>query len=161
MQYYFLILGLIHLIKCELEPLVMYGEPANIQQFPHVASLSVKCQKGNGWSCGSSILNQRILLTAAHCVIGCYDKDTKFVKLGNSNKKNGIMSTVVSVRAHENFDREIYDYDIALMKLKTNLRFGSNIRRVSLMVNPPYYETAQIAGWGFDVVSKNSLKVFI
>lgn len=45
---------------------VVGGVDANIGQFPHQVSL----QRSDGsHTCGGSILNERYILTAAHCVV--------------------------------------------------------------------------------------------
>lgn len=53
-----------------MEPYVVGGDFTDIAHFPHSVFLDINCMS-NGWICGSSILNQRILLTAAHCVFAC------------------------------------------------------------------------------------------
>ncbi|KAI8425294.1 hypothetical protein MSG28_007069 [Choristoneura fumiferana] len=56
-----------------MEGRIVGGETAKMKHYPHSVYLDAACDGGE-WHCGASILNQKILLTAAHCVMGC-DED--------------------------------------------------------------------------------------
>lgn len=55
--------------ESKMEPFVVGGVYTTIRQFPHCIYLAVDCSKP--WICGASVLNQNILITAAHCVHIC------------------------------------------------------------------------------------------
>lgn len=135
--------------------LVVEGNEALIEDFPHSACLRVVClQKGGTqWTCGASIVNQRIILTAAHCVDDCSSRDTLFVSVGHQHMEKGTQSSVLMIYGHKNFTRTQGLNDIALLKLKTDLKLNYKVQRVALMKLPPYYEKAQVAGWGAKTVS--------
>lgn len=52
-----------------MESKIVGGKFEKIKNYPHTAFLSVICE--DSWVCGASILNQRMFLTACHCVYGC------------------------------------------------------------------------------------------
>lgn len=49
---------------------IIGGEIAKDTQFPYIAILVVKNYEGKSWQCGSSIISDGWVLTAAHCVDG-------------------------------------------------------------------------------------------
>ena len=55
--------------NCKMEPFVVGGVYITIKDYPHCIFLAVDCSKP--WICGASVLNQNILITAAHCVHIC------------------------------------------------------------------------------------------
>lgn len=52
-----------------MEPFVVGGLTKTIAEYPHSIYLAADCSKP--WICGASVLNQNILITAAHCLKGC------------------------------------------------------------------------------------------
>ena len=149
-------LSLICLVKCNKQLLI--GKTGWIKQFPHSAFLNVMCTvhlNTPGWICGSSIVNQRIILTAAHCVNNCYKSISAMVTItvGHRHRYKGSESSVEHICCHRKFDQTLLIYDIALLKLKSDLKFSQKVRRVALMRNPPPFERARIAGWGLRDVS--------
>ncbi|KAJ8726597.1 hypothetical protein PYW07_001295 [Mythimna separata] len=138
------------MIKCDKELLITDGEEAKIMKFPHSAFLELVVNNEGEYIfyCGASIVNQRILLTAAHCVEDCSSQSLISVAVGRSNWEKGLLSSVHSFVTHPKYDVKLFIYDIALLTLTTDLKFSKRIQRVALMKNPPYYEKAQVAAWG-------------
>ncbi|XP_063376832.1 hypodermin-B-like [Cydia fagiglandana] len=141
---------MLQLVKGKLEGFIVGGDQVeSIKKFPHVAFLNLEvADSKQEFICGSSILNQLILLTAAHCLDGI-KKGTASV--GNVNRENGTLYRIASFRLHDQWDSndlEKNKNDIALCKLKKPLTLGSNVKRVVLMKDPPRAGTADLAGWG-------------
>ncbi|KAJ8729185.1 hypothetical protein PYW08_000766 [Mythimna loreyi] len=150
MKYYFLILSFIHMTKCDVEPRIIDGEEASIKQFPHSVFLRI-ANHPLLWGtslCGASIIHQRMLLTAAHCLMHSNKESNISVFVGDANKWKGLQSSIHSFFVHTKFKRQTVLNDIALVRLKTDLKFNERVKRVALMKNPPYNEKAQVAGWG-------------
>ncbi|XP_069745622.1 coagulation factor X-like [Narcine bancroftii] len=111
-------------------------------------------EDGNGF-CGATILNNLILLTAAHCinqtktitaVAGEFD-----VNEDEGTEQNRDVDVVIS---HHNFQRHNFDNDIAVVLLKKPLEFNQNVVPICLpqksfaekvLMHQP---NALVSGWG-------------
>lgn len=56
-----------------MEAFIVGAENARIDNFPHAVYLELSTNRK--WICGSAILNQDIILTAAHCLYTCVDTE--------------------------------------------------------------------------------------
>lgn len=78
--------------------------------------------------CGGTILNQFYILTAAHCL---HQAKRFKVRVGDRNTEedegNEMVHEVDVVIKHNKFVRETYDFDIAVLKLKTPITFRMNV----------------------------------
>lgn len=151
-----ILLNCVKLFNSELQPFVVNGKPARIVDFPHSALITVFCDPKHTevpWICGASIVREDILMTAAHCLLDCDSDNLIGVTAGHRHQIKSFDSSVSTFSLHEDFDQQSSANDIALMKIKTALTFGTKIKRVAFMDDPPYFEPAKVAGWGFIDVS--------
>lgn len=147
-----------------MEGFVVGGDYANIMQFPHSAYLTVSCRTSTAienWSCGSSIVNQRILLTAGHCLENCLESSFVGIGVGSEHKKKGITYKASKFVVHPDYDSRVISNDLAVVYVSTPLKFGQNVKRIVLMNKPPYTEPAAVAGWGLIDVSLSDLSGYI
>uniref|UniRef100_A0A3Q0RSN4 ST14 transmembrane serine protease matriptase b n=1 Tax=Amphilophus citrinellus TaxID=61819 RepID=A0A3Q0RSN4_AMPCI len=136
---------------------IVGGQASQEGEWPWQVSLHFK---GMGHVCGASVLNNRWLLTAAHCV---QDKDKqKFSQadqwealLGlheqSQTNKWTVRRGVKRIIAHPDYDHLSYDHDITLMELDTNVNLNQNIWPICLPSPThdfPEGEEAWITGWG-------------
>ncbi|XP_063376831.1 mite allergen Der f 3-like [Cydia fagiglandana] len=117
-----------------------------IGKFPHVAFLTMsKANSDYEYICGSSILNQFILITAAHCLD---DTEKATASVGNVNREIGRLHRVASFKQHESWDTVRVIHDIALCRLKKPVALGHMAKRVVMVKHPPKARVADLAGWG-------------
>ncbi|KAM7412695.1 hypothetical protein PAMA_020193 [Pampus argenteus] len=136
---------------------IVGGEDAEEGEFPWQVSLHVK---NYGHVCGASIINQRWLVTAAHCVQD--DSKTRYSQpgtweayLGLHTQRN-IQSHVVKrnlkqIISHPNYNEYSFDNDIALMELDSPVTYSDYIRPICLPAAQhvfPSGNTVWISGWG-------------
>jgi len=121
----------------------------------------------DGWLCGGTIINRRYVLTAAHCL---YDdrnqllpKSKTWVVVGEHNRcdgeryyrwwpnEGGQAIQVESFIEHPDYDPNGKPNDIAILKLKTDIKFGDHVKPACLPTNPDDDfdgMTAIVSGWG-------------
>lgn len=132
------------------EGYIVGGKYARIQDFPHSAFLMISCYKMEyrDFTCGASILNQLILLTAAHCFEDCEMGTKVLVSVGDRKKTRGKFYNVGKFANHGEYNGRIMKNDIAMAILTKPLVFSSSVKRVILSPNGIYEEPALVAGWG-------------
>ncbi|GAB1292993.1 Coagulation factor X [Apodemus speciosus] len=84
-------------------------------------------EDNNGF-CGGTILNEFYILTAAHCL---HQARLFKVRVGDRNTEveegNEMVHEVDVVIKHNKFEKDTYDFDIAVLRLKTPITFRMNV----------------------------------
>lgn len=106
--------------------------------------------------CGGSIIARQWILTAAHCVVepdgSLVDPATLMVLSGTTKLGEGDLRPTVQVIVHENYDSNLLDNDIALIKLSEPIAQSSGPVGATQVLRPdePFPGgNAVVAGWGF------------
>lgn len=143
-----------------------YGEKAILGEFPWMARLRYRTPAGLNYLCGASIISQRYILTAAHCVAklpagySLYsvvvgeqntetDPDCEDDFCNNDRREVFFEDFIV----HESYDRPRFSNDIAIIRLSEDLSFASDyVKPVCLPITSDRlnYNVAKliVAGWG-------------
>ncbi|XP_055908442.1 trypsin-1-like [Eupeodes corollae] len=128
---------------------IVGGEDAEINKYPWTAMLLSR----GFFRCGGSLINNKYVLTAAHCAkpSDAYKYEVHFLqnRLYTHNSER-ISRRISEVIVHPNYNRGAAENDIALLKLSHSIRFDDKIRPVCL---PPAMslhteQDAIIVGWG-------------
>lgn len=148
-----LILCIIVNINCKkFEGFIVGGKLAPIDEHPYSVYLSMSCSTDDAWMCGGSILNQDIILTAAHCLRSCPRGKTLHkigINIGSTHKNRGKQKIKAQAFVvHEDYDAQTDAHDIGLIRTNHRMIFGSTVNRVAIMEHPPKFKRAQVAGWG-------------
>ncbi|XP_015602365.1 chymotrypsin-1 [Cephus cinctus] len=134
---------------------IVGGTTAKISDFPYQVSIRI-----SGFHiCGGSILNNRWLLTAAHCIVKYKPADITLVVGTNYLSTGGIAYKANSIILHMDYVREKQVHDIALIKTEVEITFTDKIAPVALPTADVDESNciANFTGWGYtDKYSANS-----
>ncbi|KAF2905285.1 hypothetical protein ILUMI_00879 [Ignelater luminosus] len=150
------------------------GELTTIRELPWMVLLEYQKSKRRGFSCGGFLINNRYILTAAHCFLSipnhwklisvrlgehdlskardCEDETPGFVDCSDDP---------LDIAIEEKIPHDLYDpndvnqaHDIALLRLSRKVDFTSYIKPICLPLSQElrnkYYvgENLTVAGWG-------------
>lgn len=149
--YLFLILPVILLSQQRITG----GYPINVNQAPYQVSLQLDGQH----HCGGSILNNRWILTAAHCVNSGLAENYK-VRTGITNldhpTSNSGLHNVEQIIVHPNYESPSkFNNDIALIKVSGDIIYNNDTQPIDLVssVDNVYNvgQATKVSGWGWTI----------
>ncbi|XP_065073440.1 trypsin 5G1-like [Ochlerotatus camptorhynchus] len=121
--------------------------------------------KGDRHLCGGVIIDDRWILTAAHCVQPQPNVTLSGLKIriaSNFQAKGGEVIDVFTCRVHPKFDVRRADYDVALLKLEKKLNLTDAFYAVDLPKSLEPVEDGtclQLSGWGLTMTELESREI--
>ncbi|CAD0195002.1 unnamed protein product [Chrysodeixis includens] len=131
---------------------IVGGSVVNIDHYPSMASLMFSwSSSGHRQACGGSIINNRSVLTAAHCTAG--DAPPRWrVRVGSSNANSGgVVHHSQQIYNHPNYNSWNLDNDIAIIRVVSAFSFNNHVRAASVAgsnYNLGDNQVVWAAGWG-------------
>ncbi|XP_050554896.1 trypsin CFT-1-like isoform X3 [Spodoptera frugiperda] len=140
---------------------IVGGSVTTISQYPSIASLLYTWNWSSYWqACGGTILNNRSILTAAHCTIG--DAAGRWrIRVGSTwANSGGVVHNVAQNIVHPQYNQGgRYNNDIAILRSASTFSFNNNVRAASI-AGANYYpgdnQAAWAAGWGDTYYGSNA-----
>lgn len=128
---------------------IVGGVQVRTNKYPWIAQII----RGAFLFCGGTLINDRYVLTAAHCV---HEMDmtgvaVRLLQLDRSSTHVGIMRAVAFAHAHAGYDPVSLVHDIALLRLDQPVPLVQSMRPVCLPSSRTQqfdYQKAIVAGWG-------------
>ncbi|KAH8348826.1 hypothetical protein KR084_011661, partial [Drosophila pseudotakahashii] len=133
-------------LQSQLDDRIVGVTIASISYFPWQLSL----QRYGYHFCGAIIYSPIYALTAAHCLPDYVSIELLSVRAGSSYWfSGGEFMSVASKTIYEDNEYSTWENDIALIKLKSQLTFSSNIQPIALASSVPENGAdATVSGWG-------------
>ncbi|XP_014475336.1 PREDICTED: putative trypsin-6 [Dinoponera quadriceps] len=144
-----------HLETFRLTGRIVNGKKAISRQFPHQVSLR---RSLSGYHfCGGSIISDKFILTAGHCV----DNGEEVIKAWTVTVVAGELRTdrttltaqrrgVKTIEVHPKFNRSILLNDVAILELTVPFVFTPEVSSVPLLSCDPTPKTlCAVSGWGY------------
>ncbi|XP_041982794.1 uncharacterized protein LOC121735881 isoform X2 [Aricia agestis] len=140
---------------------VVGGVDAKLGDFPWIALLGYtnKRDQSTRWRCGGSLITDKHVLTAAHCIQN-HEDELYVVRLGEldlSRDDDGASPIDVLIKRqikHEQYSPSSFENDIAVLLLQNTVQFSKLINPICLPftdgLRTQKFErlTPMIAGWG-------------
>ncbi|XP_043285567.1 transmembrane protease serine 9-like [Venturia canescens] len=134
---------------------IVGGEDAEPGEFPYQVSLQwsqSSSQEGRHF-CGGCILSENYIVTAGHCALAVPSYGSFVVKAGKhfitrAEPEEQVVEVEKSV-VHPEYVGYVAPYDIAVLKLKTPLKFNSAVQPIELPKQGEIFEgKSHLSGWG-------------
>nr|AAD17492.1 chymotrypsin 2 [Anopheles aquasalis] len=125
---------------------VVGGQDAAESSAPYQVSLQLA---DIGHFCGGSILNERWILTAAHCLKEKDAADLEVLAGTNSLKEGGQRYRVDRLFSHSRYNRPQFHNDIGLVHLASPIQFSSKVQSIEYSEHAlPANVTVRLTGLG-------------
>lgn len=128
---------------------------AEVNDWPWLVALKRPFERDN--FCGGVLINQRWVLTAAHCVLfsGLKKASDLIVRLGEYdfskvNETKYMDVGVAAIKVYPRFSEQNYENDLSLVQLAEKVTYNAFVRPVCLPQPGEFYEgeTGIVTGWG-------------
>ena len=134
---------------------IVGGSEVTPYSVPWQVALHSHANPGGFPSCGGTLIGPRHVLTAAHCVNGgLIDFDVVVGEHTISDSSDGTTHKVCDVKVHPDYQKkQFYDYDFAIVRLKSPVTFGSKTNAACLPLtqfkgDALAGEIGTVSGWG-------------
>ncbi|XP_071512547.1 uncharacterized protein [Panulirus ornatus] len=133
---------------------IIGGTETEEHHYPWMVSIQLVKNVGKIPFCGGSIISDKFILTAAHCVDGLSEEQLE-VRVGDHDLTTNDVSREQSFPVHEiiqhpSYNHKTTDSDIALLKLAKPLYFTWRVNPICLTPHDLIYykEEVIVMGWG-------------
>ncbi|XP_028159089.1 trypsin, alkaline C-like [Ostrinia furnacalis] len=132
---------------------IVGGSLTTINQYPEMAALLFSSSGfGHQQGCGGTILNNRAILTAAHCTIGHTIARWRARVGSNFANREGTEINTAQIINHPSYNPWTYDNDISILRMASTIPIGSNTVQAGRIAGATYNladsQVVWAAGWG-------------
>ncbi|KAM4707389.1 transmembrane protease serine 9 [Discoglossus pictus] len=131
---------------------IVGGSDAVKGEFPWQVSL----RENNEHFCGATIINDKWLVSAAHCFNDFQDPAVWVAYIGTTSLSGSDGSTVKAsiknIIKHPSYDPDTADYDVAVLELESPLKFNKYSQPICLPDSTHVFPVGKkciITGWGY------------
>lgn len=107
---------------------IVGGDLITISEVPYFGSIFYK----NRHLCGSSLISNQWVLSAAHCYIDGYSPNYQIRTSSSMKSQGGILNKVQRIIKHPLYNGSSLNYDFMLIKLSQPIRFSAKQKAIKL-----------------------------
>ncbi|KAJ8971013.1 hypothetical protein NQ314_000932, partial [Rhamnusium bicolor] len=137
-------------IKSKVDFHIIGGVDAEVGEFPHMAALGYETDEGLGWDCSASVISNRYLLTAAHCILNIKRLVPTKVRLGVTklNETDPQDYAINNITVNSGYNTSTKHHDIALIKVDKEIKFSDRVYPACLYFDNDDPQGLIVTGWG-------------
>nr|WJJ70438.1 venom protein U-MPTX.16-Mc14 [Megalopyge crispata] len=143
---------------CKHSPIasrILGGTDTSRGEFPHMALLGYGHDaKTAYYQCGGSIISEKFVLTAGHCIYEPSHGQVEWVKIGIQSRSEPVdeskLYKIANIHSHPEFHTVNLRNDIALLEMDREMHLGEFAVPICLPVTSDDYNEAMSTGWGFE-----------
>ncbi|KAH9644591.1 hypothetical protein HF086_009166 [Spodoptera exigua] len=131
---------------------IVGGSVTTIDQYPSIVALLYTVNFNTYFqACGGTILNNRAVLTAAHCTVG--DQVNRWrIRVGSTfANSGGVVHNINRIIIHPSFNDRNLDSDLSILHSASSFTFNNNVRAASIAGSNYVladFQPVYAAGWG-------------
>uniref|UniRef100_A0A1A9WE67 Peptidase S1 domain-containing protein n=1 Tax=Glossina brevipalpis TaxID=37001 RepID=A0A1A9WE67_9MUSC len=128
---------------------IVGGSKVRTNKYPWTAQIL----RGHFQFCGGTVINDRYVMTAAHCITSKKSISIRLLQLDKNSRQEGVIRKISSIQVHRAFNEITLQHDIALLKLETPLLFKNQLRPICLPSSLDQnfdFRQGIVAGWGLN-----------
>lgn len=128
---------------------IVNGQNITISNLPYIVQIHEPSDYVRKFVCGGTVISERHILTAAHCMVGYNSIDLQVVANVTHIGEAGIRRNVKAIHMHPAYDHGNFNNDVAVLTLEEPLPLGKGVN-VAEMCSKPWDSQHKItvAGWG-------------
>ncbi|KOB76085.1 Trypsin [Operophtera brumata] len=135
---------------CQMITYVLAAFPSNQQRIIDGSVTTIDNYPSTVSTCGGTLLNNRSILTAAHCTIG--DATNRWrVRIGSTwANSGGVVHNLASIISHPSYNRQTLDSDLAVLHTATTIDLVDNAVQPAPIANYNVADNQIVwaVGWG-------------
>lgn len=137
------------------DELIIGGEDAAKNEFPHMALLGYGQPPDIKWLCGGTVLSDRFILTAGHCIAHRDWGNVTYAVVGILKRSEVDNAKIVGLKRiikHPDYHPPARYNDIALLEVETPFKLGPTVIPACLHIGDSVNDDrASATGWGVTV----------